>query len=104
MPVFSRPGRVQKLAVYDGLNCLYDEAQVIIAPASAQARFDEGTVFVQPVFTGVRNADDDGLDTFLAQGFHRLVNLPLAGKAGRCVKQILAVVHVNDWKAAAVTI
>src|SRR5690348_8040265 len=84
-----------EISVNDGLERIDHKIQ--IPSALTVTKFGEWVVFLDAVRTHVGQADDDGLYAFAAQCFQRFIDFPLGtGKSGATIKQILAVVHIND--------
>lgn len=89
-------GEGTELLVNDRFQRLDNKCHVEITPAVPVVDIAEGTVFINPLSAHVGDADNNRLKALVAQTLHRLINMPLTGKAGVIVKQILPIMHIND--------
>ena len=91
-----RSGSREVPIVNERLDRVDQKVEIQISPPAAQLWMLERRILGQPLSTHVRNADDYRVQTVETHFGHCNVYVPRAGKARGGIKQILAVVHVDD--------
>src|SRR6266404_7248529 len=92
------------LLLNEGHYFLHEKFCVAIGAAAAEARRFGGRVFVNANFSDVVNSNDD--ERLHSAGENEIVrcvaDVPIhsGNEGGGAIEKILAVVHVQDWKAA----